>query len=261
MEESHNRNYVNISDRAFEHRVYDKEEEAYFSYKPVEAFWVSLESKNPEFKSEWDEEYGTVYQPDKNGKLYATTVKLKPTTYVLSPETHKTLLEGFYNFVKNKESEGQKLTNAQRRQLLVELVKKNEGKNVEHVICQIDTLEDVDTIEEIFGNYKYGEETSKETLDNLIVNVKNGIKQNFSGLEVTGYALDSDCVVPHISAEEELNFRRLTTFGYMGGLGYFDMHSMAIFDTSCLDIVRLIEYTPDERTTTLDNEDIERDEI
>lgn len=261
MEDSYNRKYVNISNKPFEHRVYNKEEEPYYQYKPLDAFWLSLESENPEFLSQWDEEYGSVYQPDKNGNLHATTVKLKSTTYVLSPEQDKTLLEGFNNFVKNKESEGQKLTNDQRRKLLAELVKKREGRNIEHVICQIDTLEDVDAVEEIFGDYKFGEENSKEKLENLVVNVKNGFKKNFSGLEVTGYALDSDCVVPHVAAEDELAYRRNITFGYAGGFDYFDMHSMAIFDTSCLDIVKQIEFPARNDTIISNDEDYDRDEI
>lgn len=242
MEESHNRNYVNISNRPFEHRVYEKEEKVYFSYKPIDAFWLSLESKKPGFQSEWDEEYGEIYKPDENGNLYATTVKLKPTTYVMNPEQDKTLLEGFFAFVKDKEKNGKLLTNMQRRQLLVEMVKKHKGMQYDYVVCQIDLLEDIDAIEEIFGGYKYNEENSDEIYEKLELNVINAFKKNFSGVEVTGYALGLEDDLAYVSVQEELQIRQAQNPKYKGTLDYFEIHSMAVFDTKCLDVIREIEY-------------------
>lgn len=238
MEDSLDRNYVNISNKPFESRVYNEKDTSLFSYKPNTGFWLSLETTEDGYYSEWDSEYRDMMSTDSDGNLHATIVKFKPSTYVMSPGEDKTLLEGFNQFVKEKN-----LTPDQKRKLLVELVRKHKGRNdIESIICQIDLLEDVMALEEIFGGFKLRNEHSDEIYKNLAVNVKQGIRENFSGLEVTAYALGIDKNAPGEGIDETQIYWSSIDPKYAETIGYFDMHSVAIFDTSCLDIVRQIVY-------------------
>lgn len=238
MEDSVGRNYINISCRPFNHKVYNEKEVPTFSYKPTSGFWLSLESAEEGYYSEWDSEYRDVMATDSDGNLHATVVKFKPSTYVMSPEADKTLLEGFNQFVK-----GKKLTSEQKRKLLVELVRKRKGRtDIENVICQIDLAEDVMALEEIFGGFKLGNEHPDEVYENLAVNVKQGIKDCFSGLEVTAYALGKDKNVPGEGIDDIQIYWSFLDPKYNETIEYFDMHSVAIFDTSCLDVVKQIVY-------------------
>lgn len=97
-------------------------------------------------------EFRETLQADDDGNLHATIVKLKPTTYTLSPDAERTLLEGFNSFVSSK-----KISTEQKRKLLVELVRSHTNReDIENVICQIDLIEDIHALEEIFGGYKFG---------------------------------------------------------------------------------------------------------
>ena len=62
-------------------------------YKPGSAFWCSLESTEDGFYSAWDELYGDVTEPNEDGKLYASTVEINPTTYVFNPTEDEVLLD------------------------------------------------------------------------------------------------------------------------------------------------------------------------
>lgn len=102
MEDSLSRKYINISNKPFEHKVYNDVDNSPFSYKPAGGYWLSLESKDKNYYSEWDEAYRGTFITDENGNLHATVVKFKPTTYVMSPECDRNILEGFNNFVSGK---------------------------------------------------------------------------------------------------------------------------------------------------------------
>lgn len=249
MEDSLNRNYINISNKPFESRVYNQKDTPLFSYKPNTGFWLSLESKEEGYHSEWDLEYREILESDDEKNLHATVVRFKPSTYVMSPSADKTLLEGFNQFVKEKD-----LTPDVKRKLLVELIKKHEKRDdIESVICQIDLLEDLTALEEIFGEFKIGNEYSDEVYENLAVNVKQGIRESFSGLEVTAYALGMDKNVPSEGIDETQLYWSAINPKYNETIEFFDMHSVAIFDTSCLDIVR--QFTYSQETKEKDGED------
>lgn len=241
MEDSLNKRYVNISERKFTHAVYNNEDSKTFSYKPTGgAFWLSLESKEGKCYSEWDEMYAETFQADEKGNLHATTVKFKPTTYIFSPEIDKTILEGFNNFISSKKD----LTPDQKRKLLVELVRQRTGNNdIEHVICQIDMPGDMRALEEIFGGYKLGNSHPDEVYDNLSLNVQKGIRESFSGLEVTAAALGLDDNFPEEGVDELQAYWSTIDSKYHETIDFFDMASVAIFDTSCLDIVSEKEYS------------------
>lgn len=238
MEDSLNRKYINISNKPFSHKVYNDEDQRMFSYKPTSGFWLSLESSDDEYYSEWDEEYRETFQPDDNGNLHATVVKFKPTTYVMSPAQDKTILEGFNNFIA-----GKNLSPDQKRKLLVELLKRRTNRqDIENVICQIDLLEDISAIEEIFGGYKFGEEHEDSVYENLADNVKKGIRESFAGFEVTGFALgvDDECAGESISDTQA--YWSFVDPQYQETIDYFEIPSVAVFDTSCLDVVKEIVY-------------------
>ncbi len=238
MEDNLNRKYVNISNREFSPEVYNTEDNDYFSYKPSSGFWLSLESNKDGYYSEWDMEYRDVMDPDDDGNLHATVVSLKPSTYTLSPSIDKTLLEGFYKFTANKQ-----LSVEQKRKLLVELVRTHTNRtDIENVICQIDLLEDIMAIEEIFGGYVLGNSYSDEVYKNLAMNVKKGIRESFSGLEVTAYALGLDESCPGESIADTQIYWSSIDPKYDETIDYFDMPSAVIFDTSCLDVIKQIVY-------------------
>ena len=238
MEDNSNRIYVNISNRPFSSAVYNDEDSECFSYKPTSGYWLSLESTEKGYYSEWDEEYREILETDDNGNLYATKVKLKPTTYTISPSRDKNLLEGFYQFVSNKQ-----LTAKQKRRLLVELVRTRTGReDVENVICQIDLVEDLTVLEEIFAGYKLGNSYPEEFYKTLAKNVKKGIRESFSGLEVTAYALGMDKNLPSESISDTQIYWSSVDPNYDESIDLFDMPSAVIFDTSCLDIIEEVVY-------------------
>lgn len=238
MEDNLNRKYINISNRPFTPTVYNIEESNAFSYKPSSGFWLSLEASKKEYYSEWDMEYRDVMETDADGNLHATIVKLKPTTYTMSPSDDKTLLEGFYKFISNKQ-----LSVEQKRKLLVELVRAHTSKpDIENVICQIDLLEDVMAMEEIFAGYKLGNSYPDEFYENLATNVKKGIRESFSGLEITAFALGMDKKCPSESISDTQIYWSSIDPNYDETVEYFDMPSAVIFDTSCLDIVKEVVY-------------------
>lgn len=238
MEDSFNRKYINISNKPFEHRVYNEEDNSPFSYKPAGGFWLSLESKDKDYYSEWDEEYRDTFTPDENGNLHATVTKFKPTTYVMSPEQDRTILEGFSNFIA-----GKNLSPDQKRKLLVELLRTRTGRqDIENVICQIDLLGDISTLEEIFGSYKFGNEHPDSVYENLARNVRDGIRESFAGLEVTGYALGTSEESFDESIPDSQAYWSFRDPKYNETIEYFDMHSVVIFDTACLDIEKQIVY-------------------
>ncbi len=251
VEDSLNRNYVNISDRPFSHCVYNDKDRPIFSYKPTGGFWLSLESSEKGYYSEWDSEYRETMITDSDGNLHATVVRFKPTTYIMSPAGDKTLLEGFYKFVS-----GKNLSPDQKRKLLVELVAKHENKpDIKNIICQIDLLEDLMALEEIFGGYKIGNKYPNEVYENLAANVKKGIRESFSGLEVTGYALGLDKSLPSEAINQTQMYWSSLDPDYKETIEYFDLHSVAVFDTSCLDVVKQIVYP--QETKEKDGEDRE----
>lgn len=234
MEDSLNRNYVNISDRPFENKVYNDPDKNYFSYKPTNALWLSLESKKDGCFSKWDEEYG-VFDEGKN--RYANVVKFKPTTFIFSPSIDETLLEGFQNFCEKKD-----LTPNQKRQMFRDLVASRKNMSeIENVVCQIDVLEDLTTLERIFGNYQFGKEHPDSVYQNLAPNVKKGMRECFSGIEVTGYALGLDGECCEEGIDDVQAYWSSQDPKYDEYIGYFEIPSVAIFDTSCLDVVKIID--------------------
>lgn len=243
MEDSLNRRYVNISDKPFTHSVYNEVDDSPFSYKPQGGFWLSLESKDKDYYSEWDEEYRGTFPTDENGNVHATVVKFKPTTYVMSPSQDKTILEGFNNFVA-----GKNLSPDQKRKLLVELLRTRTGRqDIESVICQIDLIEDIDALEEIFGGFVFGNEYPDSVYENLAQNVRNGIRESFAGLEVTGYALGVSDDSFDDPVQDIQSIRSLENPKYKETIDYFDMHSAVIFDTACLDVEKQIIYSQEEK--------------
>lgn len=252
-EESHGRKYVNLSDRPFSHKIYD-ETRSGLGYKPKSAFWCSLESNNDEFVSTWDELYGEVTEPDEKGNLYVTTVEIKPTTYVFNPTEDEVLLEGFQNFVENHKG---KLTAPEKRKLFLELLKKKQNNpDIEHVICQIDLPQDIEVIERIFAGYDPDKYNPDEVYENMMDNVRGAFVEVFSGVEVTDYALGNDEI-----SEFEGNvyffegMKRRNDPKYSADFGFWEVHSLAIFDTNCLDIIDERVINQNERFKDLDDDD------
>lgn len=244
MEDSLNKNYINISNRKFTPTVYNDEDSNCFSYKPTSGFWLSLESKEKGYYSEWDQEYRESMEADSNGNLHATVVRFKPTTYIMSPSADKTILEGYNDFVSNKN-----LTPDQKRKLLVELVRThNNIPDIENIICQIDLMEDLTAIEAVFGGYKIGNEYPDETYENLALKIKKGIRESFSGLEITAFALGMDETLPSESIADTQMYWSTIDPKYEETIDYFDIPSAVIFDTSCLEVIKEIVYPQETKT-------------
>ena len=49
--------FVNLSNRPFEHSVYNTTNQKSYSYKPDTGFWGAIKKDNG-YLSEWDKEYG-----------------------------------------------------------------------------------------------------------------------------------------------------------------------------------------------------------
>ena len=251
-EDSLGRKYVNLSTAPFENRIYD-ETRSGLGYKPKSAFWCSLESSDPEYYSAWDEMYGEIMEPNLEGKLYASTVEIKPTTYILNPSIDEVILEGFQKFIKKQD---EKLTAQEKRKLLLELIKtKHDLPNIEYVICQIDLPQDIDVIERIFADYDSNGLNSDEIYDNMLDNVRGAFVENFSGVEVTDYALGNDEISEfegNVYFFEGMKKRRDPK--YSGDFGFWEIHSLAIFDTNCLDLIDIKEINQRKRLMELDEE-------
>lgn len=254
-ENSHGRRYINLSNKRFDNRIYE-ETRSGMGYKPMSAFWCSLESLDNDYYSAWDEMYGEIIDPDENGLIYATTVEINSNTYVLNPASDEVLLEGFQKFISKSE---RKLTAVEKRKLMVELIKtKKNMPNIEHVICQIDLPQDIDVIEKVFANYNSDGQNSEEVYENLLENVRGAFVENFSGVEVTDYALGNDDI-----SEFEGNvyyfegMKKRKDPKYTGDFGFWEMHSLAIFDTNCLDIINEIEIDQAKRLRELEEDERE----
>ncbi len=231
MENSYDKLYVNISDKEFEHSTYDETKPSPFGYKPTTGFWFSLPSDDPDYFSKWDEVYKIV---DKKNR-YVTTAKIKPTTYILNPEEDEIILEGFQEFVKKSKTQ---LSVGQKRRLLVELIKQKKNlPDIEHIICQIDTNKDITVMERIFGGYRFGEENSDDVYSHLQQRVRDAFQENFSGVEVTGYALDLEDGFGAGIYEAEV-YMRMRDKKYTGDLGTWEFHSLDVFDTDCVDVIK-----------------------
>lgn len=254
MEESLNKTYVNVSNRKFEHRVYNDYDENIWSYKPSSGFWVSLESKDPEYYSDWEREYRGTFLPDENGNVHINYVKMKPSTYIFSPERDKDILEEYMQGIKDKT-----LLIDQKRKALVDLISKRKGlKNIEHAICQIDTIEDLMILEKVFGNFVIGGKYPQTVYDNLGLNVKKGIRESFSGLEVTAYALGMDEVCPGEGIQDVQMEWSVRDPKYDETIDYFDIPSAVFFDTRCLEYVKEIVY-PTDSEDIIEKEENERE--
>ena len=94
---------------------------------------------------------------------------------------------------------------------------------------------------EVLGTIK-----SKNEIDNYInsqgtsikENVKKAFTENFSGVEVTGCALGltkMSCYMGNIF--ESARYKKMNDSKYDVFLGEWEMHSLAIFDTDCIDVV------------------------
>lgn len=222
-------------------------------YKPGSAFWCSLESTEDGFYSAWDELYGDVTEPNEDGKLYASTVEIKPTTYVFNPTEDEVLLEGFYKFVSSSDK---KLTALEKRKLFLELLKsKKNMPEIEHVICQIDLPQDIEVIERIFAGYISGQDNPDEVYENMLENVRGAFVENFAGVEVTDYALGNDEI-----SEFEGNvyffegMKKRQDSKYSGDFGFWEVHSLAIFDTNCLELIDVKEIDQNKRLKEFEDE-------
>ena len=252
-EESHGRRYVNLSTTPFVNRIYD-ETKSDLGYKPKSAFWCSLESTEDGYYSVWDELYGEVTEPNEEGKLYASTVEIKPSTYIFNPTEDEVLLEGFQNFILNS---GKNLNATEKRKLFLELLRsKKNMPNIEYVICQIDLPQDIDVIERIFAGYEVGKHYSDEVYENMLDNVRGAFIECFSGVEVTDYALGNDEI-----SEFEGNvyyfegMKKRQDPKYSGDFGFWEVHSLAIFDTNCLELVNVKEIDQIGRTKEYDEDE------
>lgn len=111
-------------------------------------------------------------------------------------------------------------------------------------------------LEEIFGGFKFGQEHPDSVYENLARNVRNGIRESFAGLEVTGYALGTadvsfDEAIPEVQAYWNSEDPK-----YKETIEYFDMHSVVVFDTDCLEVEQEIIYPQEEQ----EKEEQDRDE-
>lgn len=247
MEDSSKTKYINISNRKFEPTKYSATGSDRMGYKPTKAFWCSLEAEDGEYLSAWDEEYGDILDTDENGNMYATTVVLKPNVYILNPNSEDTvLLEGFFSFMKEKDK---KLTQEQKRRMLVELVKKrNKLPNIEYVICQINNPGDLNCIEKIFGGCNLEESDPDSVYENLGNNVVGAFYDYFSGIEMTSKALDLDSHPEFADGiYQEADFKKMIEPRYNNFLGAWEMHSIAFFDTDCFDVIEEKCINQDER--------------
>lgn len=227
-----NKVFVNISTREFEESTYDETRRDAFSYKPDTGFWGAIKKDNGYF-SEWDREYGLSSNRRGNETLYVTSFFINPEkVYTLRPSQDELILEGYYNTLKSRATQ---LTTAQKRRLLVEYLKDKKGlPDIEHVICQIDDGNDLMAIERIFGGFsRTSDDVPDEVFEDLGYNVRRAFVENFSGVEVTEDAID------------ENNFLGIITLGedtmegfpkYQDQVGFWDVPSIAVFDTSAIEV-------------------------
>lgn len=243
MEDSSNKEFINISNRKFVNKEYMNSEYNGLGWKPKDAFWCSLKSSKPGFLSEYDYQYGM--DDNSEGILYATTVKLKKDTAVINPSNCLNLLKSFNVFVDDKNDIG--LSDREKRLLFLEFIKDkmNISINVKHLICQIDLIEDVNALEEAFANYVYGKKNSDEVYDNLEYKVRKGLRQCFSGVEVTDFLLGRSPET-YEDIEDALECKSNKDPKYKNFFGCWDMHSLALFDTNCVDVIREIEVNKKE---------------
>lgn len=237
MAENTKTKYINISNRKFKPTKYSATGKDRLGYKPTKAYWCSLEAEDDEFLSAWDEEYGETFDTDENGNIYATTVVLKPSVYVLNPNSDDTvLLEGFFSYMNLN---GKSMTQEQKRRMLVELVKtRKKLPNVEYVICQIDNPGDLNCIEKIFGGCNLSESDPDSVYENLGDNVVGAFYDYFSGVEMTNKALDLDTHPEFADGiYQEADYKKMIEPRYNNFLGAWEMHSIAFFDTDCFDVI------------------------
>lgn len=237
MEDNTNRVYVNLSGRKFEPKKYDITSKTAYSYKPDTGYWGALPSEMYGYFSEWDEEYGLDIGSGRNDDedIYITSFKLDPKkTYTLHPMEEEVLLQGFENFLVKHPN----LTTSKKRRLLAELVKNKKGlPDVEHIICQIDLDEDIAMMEKIFGGFKGDGTDSAEVFKNLGYNIRRAFVENFAGVEVTKYALGQDS---HSMGDDILSYQYYIHQkfpDYEMQVGFWDMHSITIFDTDAINII------------------------
>lgn len=252
MEDNSNRIFVNLSSKKFEPRKYNRTSPKAYSYKPDTGFWGSIKSEGSNYFSEWHEEYGLDFGSSRkeNEDVHITYFKINPEkTYTLSPAHDEVILQGFQNFLESHPT----LSVEEKRRLLVELIKsKKDLPNIEHVICQIDFDMDLAVFERIFGGFSHTGDEEPEVFENLGHNVRRAFVENFSGVEVTGYALNSENGI----GEDLLSYQFYTHQefpNYTPQIGFWDMHSIAIFDTDAIDITEE-KVIPSEEVDRVENE-------
>lgn len=180
--------FVNLSNRPFEHKVYNETSPKAYSYKPDTGFWGAIKKNNGYF-SEWDREYGLDITRHDGDNVYVTSFVLDPEkVYVLRPSEDELILEGFNNFIGNKN-----LTAEEKRKLLVAYLRdKKSASGIQHIICQIDSDIDMIQMERIFGNFDRDAENGEEVFQNLGINMRKAFIECFSGVEVTEDAINED---------------------------------------------------------------------
>lgn len=227
--------FVNISTREFEQRTYDETKKDAYSYKPDTGFWGAIKKDNGYF-SEWDKEYGLDTNRNGDEPLHITSFCFDPErVYTLVPEDDELILEGYNNILKSK---GANLTTAQKRMLLVQYLRDKKGMpGIEHVICQVDTGEDIVQIERIFGGFsRRATDIPTEVFENLGYKVRQAFVECFSGVEVTENALSTADTADDIISLSKMTAEEFP--GYRDQVGFWDVPSVAVFDT---DAIRILE--------------------
>ena len=161
--------------------------------------------------------------------MYITTVQYNKNTFLFNPGSHQEQLRTFYELINNEQY--QKIEDVEIRKLFIDFLKKTKtiDNNIEYIICQLDVLDDIITLEKIFGNYQFGEENDNKIYSELNYNVRKGLMKCFYGFEVTDFFLED-------MYNEEM-FIKSRDPKYQSSFDNFEIYSVAFFDTNALDVI------------------------
>jgi len=194
------------------------------SYKPnVPGYmWFSQKSKNKGYLSEWHH-FCTTNYPDgfdtivnSEGKTNMITAELSDTTICINPSKYKKILKQIRElYVQNSN-----LSYLDKRLILLEAFKRTfKRRNISHVICQIDSIEDVTTLEQIFSPLIPPEEDVDLVRDyhKKCTFMASVIESFFSGVELTERGYEETRFLPEMRG--------------------WDMPCWGIFDTDSIDVI------------------------
>lgn len=241
MEDTSKIKYINISDRPFVPTKYINKDYVSFGMKSHQAFWGALPSNDEDFYSKWDEEFlvcDSLFDDEKDA--YITTFEYGENTTIVNPEIiGYSTIHSFYETVKDISKSDEEI-----RKLFVEVLKNKKlvPENTEHIICQVDLIEDLTTLQKAFTGYDLDSNNSQEVYKNFDYKVMKGITQCFSGLELTAYALGvepydySSAIYEYetVALSRDPNYMEDNFCSHIGG---WDVQSVSIFDTDAIKVI------------------------